>query len=196
MKPTLWTDSELNIELQAIVKSSTPNLQDAPCNIIFFPSHLCRKAGVAGKLTARISQPAEPKVLRLPQPIAPAPEELRELLLETHQILARRSGVRAAMTLSRREDCSPFASRPTVLSESLCALKPGNSFAVVGKPSTRNSMSHSIAQSQLEEFFAMKRSEKPPENFMKELLHEFHLRNDAPHAKPRRSGSGKKSRPG
>jgi hypothetical protein len=45
-------------------------------------------------------------------------------------------------------------------------------------------MKHIITQSQMEELFAMKRQEKPPENFMRDFIKEFHRRMDADGSKP------------
>lgn len=39
-------------------------------------------------------------------------------------------------------------------------------------------MKHLEAGPQLNELFAMKRKERPPENFMSEFIKEFHRRND------------------
>lgn len=199
---THWIDPMFYIELQTTAKPSTSErLNTMPCNIIFFPSQLCRKVGVTRKLTARIPQMAGLSILRLPQGPAQAPEELRGLFAETREILIRRSGVRAAMAVPCRE----FSSAPdfphTHRSEPHCALKPANSFEVVGQtagvagqPATRNPVSQSIVESQMAALFELKRNERPPENFLSDFIEEFHRRNDAIRPTPRRSASGKKGR--
>ncbi len=181
--------------------STLEKLDTVPCNIIFFPGQASRKVGVARKLTARIPQMAGLNVLRLPQGPTQGPEEVRSLFEKTREILIRRSGVRAAMSVPCRGFSGAIDSTRTYLSESHCALKPGNSFEVVGQtaeavgqPATRNPMSHSTVQAQMAAFFALKRSEGPPENFMSDFILEFHKRNDATRPKPRRSASGKKGR--
>lgn len=140
---------------------------------------------------------AELNILRLPL----APEEVRGLFEETREILIRRSGARAAISVPCREFSGALDSARTYLSESHCAQKPGSSFEivgqtaeVVGQPATRNLMSHSTVQAEIAAFFALKRNERPPENFMSDFILEFHKRNDAARPKPRRSASGKKGR--
>lgn len=89
--------------------------------------------------------------------------------------------------------CREFSA--TLLSEPSRALQQGDSFAAVVKSPNRNSMNHSITQSQMTALFALKRSERPPENFMRDFILEFHKRNDATSPKPRRPTPAKKSRP-
>jgi len=56
-------------------------------------------------------------------------------------------------------------------------------------------MNNFITQSQIKELFALKRQERPPENFMRDFIKEFHKRMDTAASRPRRSVPGKKSRP-
>ena len=56
-------------------------------------------------------------------------------------------------------------------------------------PPFRSPMKQPITQSQLNELFALKRQERPPENFMTDFIKEFHRRMEATSPKYRRSSA-------
>jgi len=92
------------IDPKTIVKSPTPNKPDPiPINIIFFPSHLCRKARAVRKLTARVPQLAALNVLKFPEGRSRSNDNVRELFAETLEILMRVAGGHATTVNHQRE---------------------------------------------------------------------------------------------
>jgi hypothetical protein len=80
------------IEPLTIVESPLADkLETVPDNIIFFPSHLCWKAGVVRKLTVRVPKLTAFNVLPLPQGASSNRGDVRGLFAEIWEILMRSS---------------------------------------------------------------------------------------------------------
>lgn len=188
-----------NTQSQAQVKTAlSPALEIASSNIIGFPSQLRRKPGGAEKLTARMPQPSKMKsggirIWRLSQAASASKGSMCGLLDETREILTKHFGVGDA-TAQSHIDCllSSHARGMT-----LCALPGGRgpepSVATGAAPSTQRPMKISITQAQMAELFAQKRLEKPPENFLRDFIQEFHRRTEPSAAKSRPSESARKA---
>lgn len=85
------------------VSSQNPNMVST--NIIFFPSHLCRKAEIARKPGARVPHAGEVEtdrscnIRQFPQYPLRSVESTHGILAHTLEILSKRSGVYSALAI-------------------------------------------------------------------------------------------------
>jgi hypothetical protein len=172
----------------------TTALETVPSNIIAFPGQFRGKACAAGGSSTRIAPPAGMKsggihFRRFSQTPAQAKDSMHGLLAETREVLTRYFGVRAAMSRSFVDCRFPTGSRGLSLFAPPVVRGPDDSFPPAAATSIHRTMKISRTQARMNELFALKRHEKPPENFFRDFIQEFHRRIEPSTAKPRQAAS-------
>lgn len=163
-----------------------PKPETAPSNIIYLTDELFRENRGPRKSIARIQTPTH-TLSRGPQLKRQSQNSVRSLLAETGDILARHPGVASPMARGNR--CHSNGLPDSILFVLPDVLRNEDSPEAGAPASPKRPMKNSNTRARMEELFALKRQELPPENFISDFILEFQRRNYKPAASSRSSAS-------
>ncbi len=171
-----------------------PNPENAPSNIIYLTRELLQDYGDNKETTARI-QPRSTRstglnIRQFLQDPSRSQVDMRGFLTDTSEILARHFGNGPAF--GRVNRCLSGLSE-TILFVLPDVCSPEGPSESDASASTHRPMKISKSRARMEELFALKRQELPPENFISEFMLEFQRRNYSSAAPPRPSASKRKN---